>query len=663
MNFGLFNWIVVIGLVSFLTYWAVDAVKYNKSVADFLAANRCAGKYLLSVNNVVLQMGGIAVIQNFELFLRTGWSNQYWGYSGVPLWAAVGLLGFIIYRFRQSRALTMSQFFEIRYSRKFRIYAGLLTWVAGLLSYGIIPGVAAKFFIAFCGFPPEFHLLGLTIPVYPIVVIVLIGTALFFTFMGGQISVLITDFWQGVFTTAVVFIIGAYLWFTIPWEHITEAMKIVSHPGKSYINPFDISDMKDFNISYYLLNMLMGLYGYYAWQGGSGYNSSALTPHDAKMGPVISGLRFATLTFSIWLISMVAIVYLNHPQYSNHASTIQSYLNSAYPGNEYTQTQMRVPVAMGYFVPKVLMGFFAAAMLGFFISTNDTCLHSWGTIFVQDVIGPFRKKPFDPKTHLIMLRLSIIMVAIFALFWSCFFVIRDHLIMYSTLAMAVYMAGAGAVLIGGLYWKRGTTTGAWSAMITGSTLAVSGVIIRQFQAFYADKGEILFEGKIMSYIASQNGAVLAFYSAMAAILVYVIVSLLGGKTVNMDKLLHRGEYAVEEMEKIKASERLEALYPEYKTGPRVYYKGLHRYFKCFIGGSVAVEANGTTDCAEGVRVTLIRDSNKIDEAVTDNYGDFKFDNLEENSGHYGVELELEGYEKKTLELDLKASVYLGSILL
>jgi len=116
-----------------------------------------------------------------------------------------------------------------------------------------------------------------------------------------------------------------------------------------------------------------------------------------------------------------------------------------------------------------------------------------------------------------------------------------------------------------------------------------------------------------------------------------------------------------EMETIKASEKPETLYPEYKTGPRVYYKGLHRYFKCFIGGSVAVKANGATDCAEGVKVALIRDSNKIDEAVTDNYGDFKFDNLEENSGQYGVELELDGYEKKTLDVDLKESVYLGSI--
>ena len=34
--------------------------------------------------------------------------------------------------------------------------------------------------------------------------------------------------------------------------------------------------------------------------------------------------------------------------------------------------------------------------------------------------------------------------------------------------MAVYVGGAGAAIIGGLYWKKGTTAGATSALFTGS---------------------------------------------------------------------------------------------------------------------------------------------------------------------------------------------------
>ena len=54
---------------------------------------------------------------------------------------------------------------------------------------------------------------------------------------------------------------------------------------------------------------------------------------------------------------------------------------------------------------------------------------------------------------------------------------------------------------------------------------------------------------------------------------------------------------------------------------------------------------------------------KMAESLTDNYGDFKFDRLEENSGPYVVEILLNGYEKKTLEVDLKTSLNVGNICL
>ena len=118
-----------------------------------------------------------------------------------------------------------------------------------------------------------------------------------------------------------------------------------------------------------------------------------------------------------------------------------------------------------------------------------------------------------------------------------------------------------------------------------------------------------------------------------------------------------------EMNEIIESENLEVLHPEYKTDPRVYYKNLYRFLRCFIGGSVAFQREGITDCAEGARVLLTKDSKKIEEAVTDNYGDFRFDNLEENSGMYGIEIVYKDYEKKTFEIDLRTSTSLGTLLM
>ena len=61
-------------------------------------------------------------------------------------------------------------------------------------------------------------------------------------------------------------------------------------------------------------------------------------------------------------------------------------------------------------------------------------------------------------------------------------------------------------------------------------------------------------------------------------------------------------------------------------------------------------------------MTLVKDPKmKVGDAKTNNYGDFKIDNLEENSGKYSLAIELPGYQKKELNVDLKASVNLGTI--
>jgi Fe-S-cluster-containing dehydrogenase component len=110
------------------------------------------------------------------------------------------------------------------------------------------------------------------------------------------------------------------------------------------------------------------------------------------------------------------------------------------------------------------------------------------------------------------------------------------------------------------------------------------------------------------------------------------------------------------------AEELECLLPENKTSPRVFYKNLYRFEKCFIGGSVAFEKNGLIECAENASITLIKDSREIRDAITDNFGDFKFDGLDENSGDYNIRIKYEDREKNLLSIKLTKSLNLGTIM-
>jgi len=117
-----------------------------------------------------------------------------------------------------------------------------------------------------------------------------------------------------------------------------------------------------------------------------------------------------------------------------------------------------------------------------------------------------------------------------------------------------------------------------------------------------------------------------------------------------------------EMEEIIRAENLEMYQPRFDTRPRVYYRNLYRYEKCFIAGSVALQ--DSDECAEGAKVVLKKDGTQVVEtALTNNYGDFQIDGLEERSGSYTLEIRHTGYEVQTREIELNTSVKLGTIFL
>ena len=114
------------------------------------------------------------------------------------------------------------------------------------------------------------------------------------------------------------------------------------------------------------------------------------------------------------------------------------------------------------------------------------------------------------------------------------------------------------------------------------------------------------------------------------------------------------------MARMAREQQLEVMKPEEATLPRVYYRNLWRYSKCFIGGSVSAEADGAVDCVEGATVRLLQEGTVVATATTDNYGDFKFDRLDEGSGRYTVEVSALG-RSKTVEATLGESRSLGEI--
>lgn len=522
------DWVILIGPIAMVFAIALYTRRYVRDAVDFLASGRAAGRYLVCVGEGTAAMGLISVVGMFEMLSKAGIAITWWNTLTItilPMFLA--LTGFIIYRYRETRVLTMAQFLEERYSRRFRVFIGLLAWVSGIVNFGIFPAVGGRFFVYFCGLPETIAPLGFQLPTYALLMGMFLVLALALVLMGGQLHIMVTDCVQGLIcgTLMVGVIVALLMVFDFDQMHEALASEV---PGHSLINPFDTAEVEDFNIAYVLMAAFGFIYMYMSWQGNQGFNASAINPHEAKMGRIIGGWRTYSQHLMLIFIAVAVITFLRHPDFSVGAMQVGEQLSHI--DNPQLREQVTATVALKTFLPLGVTGMFAAIMFFLMVSTDTSYLHSWGAIFVQDVVLPFRKRPLSTRQHLTLLRCSIVGVAAFAFMFSLVFKQNDYIYMFMALTGAVFTGGAGSVIIGGLYWRKGTTTAAWASMLVGSVLATGGIIIRQVDADFP-----------------LNGQVLWFLAILASIVVYVVVSLLTNREdFNLDRMLHRGPWAVRE---------------------------------------------------------------------------------------------------------------------
>ena len=557
MHFAPLDWAIVAAVYLAMLGGVLLLRPFMRSVADFLAAGRTAGRYLLSVSQGMAALGAITIVGYLEQNFVAGFSLTWWGFSQTIVILVLTVSGFVIYRFRQTRSLTLPEFFERRYSRRFRVFTGMLAFAAGLINFGIFPAVGARFFIHYIGLPDTVSIAGIGVGTFPLLMLLLLSTAIFFVFSGGQVVVIITDFVQGLFVNLVFIAVTVFLLAQVDWTHIFEALAMAPE-NASLINPYQTGQVADFNLWYFLIGTIGVVYVVMSWQGTQAYNASASSAHEAKMGQVLTNWREHPWKLFVLIVPVIAYTVLHHPDFSAQAATVNDLL--ARTDSETIRNQLRGPAVLVTMLPVGLLGAFAAVMLTAFVSTHDTYLHSWGSMFIQDVLMPFRRKPFTPEQHMRALRWSIVGVAVFIFLFSLLFQQSQYIWLFFAITGAIFAGGSGAVLIGGLYWKRGTTAAAWAAMITGSSIAVGGIIIHQLVDDFPVNGQE-FWGIAMA----------------ASTIVYVTVSLLGPRrSFDLDRLLHRGRYALAgEMEIVDAAPsrgfRVLGMGREFTRGDRLLY--------------------------------------------------------------------------------------------
>jgi SSS family solute:Na+ symporter len=200
-------------------------------------------------------------------------------------------------------------------------------------------------------------------------------------------------------------------------------------------------------------------------------------------------------------------------------------------------------LALTMMLPAGVKGMLLSVCLMGIIAGDGIHLHSWGSIFIQDVLLPLRRKPLTPRQHIRWLRLSIVGVAAWAFLFGALFPKIEYVQLWWGITEAIFVSGAGVAIIGGLYWSRGTNAAAWSALIVGSTLACGGIGAQLYYQQVLHRDLMVPIGNYSLYL---NIPKICFFDSMIAIACYGVLSWLTCRAPHdMDRLLHRGDYGAQ----------------------------------------------------------------------------------------------------------------------
>ncbi len=322
-----FDWTIVIIPLVLVYALGIYSSRYANSVADFLSAGRLCGRYVIAVGDIANALSIIGLIAYIEVHYRTGFALEFWKQMTLPLGVFISLTGYCTYRFRETKAMSLGQFLEMRYgSRKMRIFAASLRSISEIIANSIMPAVAGRFFIYFFGWPRTIDICGLEISTFAIVMLVCLFLAIYIICIGGTLACVVTDALQGMFMYPILFVFVIFVLCKFDWNQEIVPVMMDRAQDESFLNPFDIENLRDFNVFFLIVTLWSTVFHRASWIG-AGASTAARSPHESKMAGLLGTFRGALgMMFYVLLAAMVLTV-LNHKNYADIASNIRKNLS------------------------------------------------------------------------------------------------------------------------------------------------------------------------------------------------------------------------------------------------------------------------------------------------------------------------------------------------
>ncbi len=458
-NFTSFDWVIVVIYLSISVVIGLFVKKYVRNMTTYLGAGRAIGTWLGVATMTGTEMGLITVMYNAQKGFKEGFATFHIALAAMIVTFIVGVTGFIVCRLREMEVLTIPEFYEKRFDRKTRILGGIMLTLGGILNMGLFLKVGSMFIVGITGMSQDSRAL-------PAVMTVLLVLVLIYTVLGGMISVVVTDYIQFVVLSFGMVVTTLICLNKMGWGQIMETVQALK--GVSSMNP--LAEGGGFGASYVMwMFFTAGLVSCAIWPTAVARALAMESPQAVKRQYMWSSVSFMIrfLIPSFWGICAFVFIMTMAPDLK--AIFFPADSSVAEVNNLYA-----MPIFLGRILPAGLIGIITAAMIAAFMSTHDSYLLCWSSVITQDVIAPIMGKEFSTASRIKWTRILIVVIGLYILYWGLVYEGNDDIWDYMSVTGAIYFTGAFSLLVGGLYWKGASSSGAFMALLSGLT-AVLGL--------------------------------------------------------------------------------------------------------------------------------------------------------------------------------------------
>jgi len=429
----------------FLIASVVIGILARRRVADlddFLVAGRRLRSFWGIATLASTEMGLVTIIYFSEEAYVNGFVAIVAGLlAGLTMWV-IGRTGFIIRRLRSLELRTVPEYFEKRFTPGVRWIAGLLTFITGILNLGIFLQVEGRFLVIVTGLPQE---------TLPLIMGILLVFVVIYTMLGGMFSVVVTDVFQFVLILAGI-VLTSWFAFSDAGGAAGMAAAVNEHLGSA---GFDLRAAPKYGLLFLIWTALYYTSGWTGWQPVLQRTLSMKDVNTAlKLYRISSVFMFFRACMPmLWGVAALAVLGL------------------------ISEPQTALPHMLVATIPAGLLGFILLGFLAASMSTYDSYLLSFSSIFVQDILAPLRGGVIKDEQRMLSTRAATLVIAVFIYLFGIYFTFTETVFRLIVLTGSLSYAGILCGLTGGLYWKKANTRGAYCAFAASAIPPVAALFI------------------------------------------------------------------------------------------------------------------------------------------------------------------------------------------